>query len=351
MLSSSNPTTTKTPIKTLILSLMLVTPLAFAQTGGGKGSLKKSAKPAPTAEDDTSSMVKASGAEPELQQGESMKFNTDVAPTNNDRHAPMQFKDPGEAPLGTPRPEYADSLPEETPFKTYIGYPKHQIGAYVKQMSLSSNWTYGSNTYNFTSPSTGLGLNYRLMVTPLWNIEVDYIHYSMNLDESKIGSQFKILSSTATFDDYSVKGSYCFIGKATFYRQICPGILIGNDGYPVLNFESGSLLSLTKVKDVVIGASIAYQEPFTESLLFKIIAGYNYGTGIGNSGYLTSKKNSSYFVDPGLEWTITEHNLLLGYFEYKARSANISGRIGNTDAKWDTTSSLLGFKLGYSRSF
>lgn len=324
----------------------------WAQAPVKSGSKKAPTKAAPPVEEDsTSSLVKSSGAEPDTSnQGETLKFNTDTAPANTDRHQTMQFKDSGDAPLGSPRPEYAESVPEETPFKSFIGYPKHQLGIYVKPMSLASNWTYQSNTYNFTSPSTGIGLTYRLQVTPLWNMEIDYIHYTMSLDAATV-APYKFLSSDVKFDDYSIKGNYCFVGKATFYRQFCPGLIIGNEGYPILNFVTSSNLVLSKVQDFIVGVNLAYQEPFSDNFLFKLIGGYNYGTGLGNSGYLTSKSNSSYYADAGAEWNVTEHNTVLGFAEFRARSANVNGVKGSVNDTWTTTSSLLGFKLGYMRTF
>lgn len=327
--------------------------LASAQARVKTAAKKTAVKPAAPAEDESSSLVKASGAEPDTSnQGETLKFNTDTdtAPANTDRHQTMQFKDSGDAPLGSPRPEYAESVPEETPFKSFIGYPKHQLGAYVKPMSLASNWTYQSNTYNFTSAATGLGLTYRLQVTPLWNMEIDYVHYSMTLDAATV-TPYKFLSSDVKFDDYSIKGSYCFVGKATFYRQLCPGLIIGNEGYPILNFATSSNLVMSKIQDFIVGVHLTYQEPFSDNFLFKVIAGYNYGTGLGNSGYLTSKSNSSYYADGGAEWTVTEHNSILGFAEFRARSANVNGVKGTVNDTWTTTSSLLGFKLGYMRTF
>ena len=290
------------------------------------------------------------GRSQEASSGETLKFKDNSDPASSDTRPPMEFKDPGEAPLGATRPEYGDVEPDSGNFKTYVGYPKHLLGVYLKPMNLSSAWSYQGSTYNFTSAATGIGLTYRLQVTPLWTLELDYMQYSMTMSDSTV-NPYHFEQSSVSLSEYSIKGNYCFLGRTTFYRQLCPGAMIGNDNYPVLKFEPGSNLDISKVQDIILGINLLYQEPLSEHFMLKAIAGYNYGTGIGNSGYETSKSNSSYYGDLGAEWMVTEHNLAMAYVEYKARSAVISGTVGAITDTWTTNSSLLGAKLGYMRKF
>jgi hypothetical protein len=306
---------------------------------------KKSAEP---------STVEASGAESAAPQGENLKFNTDAVPKSTDQRPSMQFSDPGDAPLGTPRHEYAETTPEEAPFKTYVGYPKQLGGVSLEVLNLASAWSYQSNTYNFTSASTAIGLNYRLEVSPLWDMEVEYSHYSISMNAATVGTginEFIFDSSSVSFDNYALKTDYCFISRTLFYRKLCPGFKVGNDGYPIVNFVGNSELSLTRIQDYIIGVSVLYQEPFSDKFLFKAVVGYNYGTGLGNSGYLTSSSDSSYYGDAGVEWTVSEHNLVTVMGEYLARNANVSGVRGSTKDSWQTNSSLIGGKIGYMRAF
>ena len=337
----------------MLVSLILVSFFANVPPvhAEAKAAAKTKAAPEPAANENSPSLVKASGANSDAPtENEGFKFNTESAPPNTDRRAPMTFKDAGDAPLGTPQQSYGDSLPEETPFKAYIGYPKHQLGVYVQPMTLGSSFSRATDSYNFTNSSTAIGLDYRLQMTPLWNMEIDYSHYSMSMTGAQIGNK-TFNDSTVNFDNYFFKNRFCFIGKSTFYRQLCPGFDIGNDGYPIINYIDNTHLALTRVQDIILGLNVTYQEPFSEKFVFKVTAGFNYGTGLGNSGYLTSKGDSSYYLDGGAEWSLTEHNIIQALVEYKARMAKVSGNIGNTTDTWQTNSSAFGGKLGYIRSF
>jgi hypothetical protein len=284
-------------------------------------------------------------------ENETLKFNTDSAPVNTDRHPPMTFKDPGEAPLGSPRPEYADSVPDDAGYKAYIGYPKHQLGLYAAPTQVSSKWTGKSGeAYNLSNSAVAFGLNYKLIISPLWNVEADYQHYTLKMDPAslKVGATtFSFLDSKASFDNYFVRNRFCVIGKSTFYQQLCPGIDIGNDGYPIVNYSSNTSLAMDRVQDLIIGVNLTYQIPAGTALLFRVMGGYNYGTGIGNSGSLTSKNNSSYFADISLDFHIGEHNIIAVGADYKARTAKVS----NANDSWETDASTFGGRLGYTRQF
>ena len=66
---------------------------------------------------------------------------------------------------------------------------------------------------------------------------------------------YLIEESTQALDVYSYKTNYCFVGKTTFYRQICPGFEIGNDAYPILKFATATHLEIGEVQDITVGAS------------------------------------------------------------------------------------------------
>jgi len=360
-------TTVRSLKSLLILSCVIgLAGLAHAQDTGGtlppapvkkarkSKKAKSSATTAPKGEEPpTAKAVDNEGGAPT---GENLKFNTDYDPKSTDRHEPMHFSDPGDAPLGTPRPEYADTTPDDTGYKAYLGYPKNQAGVHVATMNLASSWGYGANTYNFTSGVTGYGVDYRLLVSPMWQLEANYQHASVTLTEAKVGG-LTFHDSTINIDTYDLKNRWCFIGKTSFYRQLCPGIDVGNDGYPIVNFTSATDLALTREQDFYIGANLTYQQPITEPLLFTAKIGYNYGTGLGTSGYLTSKGDTSYYLNAGVEWTIARHHVILVNGEYKHRDAKVQGSIPSSGGSsvltdtWQTNSSYLGARLGYLYSF
>ena len=280
-----------------------------------------------------------------------LKFNTDSAPVSTDYRAPMIFKNSDETPVGAPRKEYSDNVPEDAGFKAYIGYPKHQVGIYAAPQAISSKWTGAKGEgYNFTNATTALGLNYRLLASPLWKVEVDYQHYELKMDAAS-ANPFSFIESSATFDNFYIRNSFCLVSKWTFQQQLCPGVDIGNDGYPIVNYVTNKQLVLVKVQDIMVGLNLAYQYPISDVLLFRAMIGYNYGTGLGNSGYLTSQNNSSYFANANLEWSLSQQNTIQFGAELKARQAKVSGQIGPNTDSWQTDSTAFGGKLGYIRTF
>ena len=156
-----------TAIRVLVLSLLLglTGTAAFAQSQSGDKS------------NDSQSLIKAGGGESESAQPESMKFNTETTPPSTDQRPTLRFTDPGETPIGNKPPDFSDPAPEEAPFKTYLGYPKNQVGIFVLPMNFGSTWTFNGQSFNFATTTTGLGLFYRLAPTPLWNMELNYMHY------------------------------------------------------------------------------------------------------------------------------------------------------------------------------
>lgn len=284
-------------------------------------------------------------------ENETLKFNTDSAPSNDDRHPPMIFKDPGAAPLGSPRHEYAESVPDDAGFKIYIGYPKHQLGIYLAPTQVSAKWS-GKNgeTHSFSNSAVAFGLNYKLIISPVWNVEVDYQHYTLKMSPANFSvgsSNFTLLDSKASFDNYFVRNRFCVIGKSASYQQLCPGVDIGNDGYPIVNYSTSTNLVMDRIQDLIIGVNLTYQIPVGPAFLFRLIGGYNYGTGAGNSGALTSKNNSSYFADLRLDYRIGEHNIIAVGADYKARTAKVS----NSTDSWGTDTSSFGGRIGYTRQF
>jgi hypothetical protein len=112
-------------------------------------------------------------------------------------------------------------------------------------------------------------------------------------------------------------------------------------------------MALAKVQDLIIGANFTGQFPFTDMFLFKAIVGYNYGTGAGNSGVMTSKTNSSYYITGQTDWYVGQskkHDIILG-LDFKGRTASISGKVGAVEDTWDTKSTMFGFRGGYAYTF
>ena len=306
-----------------------------------KNASKSAAKSLTNATTDESSAPAAAS-------GESLKFNTETSnPPSSDTRPPMQFSDPGATPLGEKAPVFAATIPEDEPYKAYLGFPKNRVGAFLAFKSLSSLWNYNGRDYNFPNSPLAYGINYAFLITPTWSVGVDYSRYTLKLNAANI-LPYRFNASTASYDEYYFKVRYCVVSHSSFYRQFCPGIDIGNDSYPIVKFEGANDLYLSKVQDIIIGLNLNWQIPINDSWGFKANAGYNYGTGMGNTGALTSKNNNSLVAGAGVEYQFPRLHSVSASIDYKSRSAKIKGVIGNNTDTWTTKSSDIGVKVGYN---
>lgn len=310
-----------------------------------------SAEQKPTEEKEKSSaVVQSPPSTPQAVGAEQLRFNTDSAPVSTDPRLPMTFSDPGEAPLGVKPTNLAETVPEDEGFKSYVGYPKHKVGAFVDPEMLSSSWDYNGRSFNFSNSLIRYGLDYRFVISPIWNIEIEYSHYESGL-EAGVQKPYVFDESSATFDDYFAKIHYCILSRSNFYRQYCPGFSIGNASYPVLGFKSGTVLEMSRVQDLTLGLDFTFQFPFTDKFLFKAVPGYNYGMGIGNSGSMSSKSNSSFTGQLGVDYQFLAKHNIEALVVAAMRSAKLSGKVGSNDDTWTTNSTSFGMRLGYFYTF
>lgn len=327
--------------------LILVAALGFLPDSGQAQEkvikkAKKAATTAPAAP--TTSVVEPSDAP--------IKFNTESDSSNTDYRQPMVFKIPGVSNAGEVKPDVSskDPLPEAAPFVTYIGYPRHEVGVSALPMSVASKWSYNDQDFNFRSSATGYGAHYRIDVTPLFNLNLSFSQYSMSVTATTV-SLFLVNESKETFQTYGAKGSYCWVYGISFVKRLCAGGSIDNDSYPILNFVDGTHLEISKVQDFVLGGHVNFQLPIVQDLALKFETGYNYGTGVGNTGNLTSKSNSSYYGQIQADWIIKEKHRLTAGVNYTARQAKLSGTVGAIKDKWKTDSTAVGGTFGYAYIF
>lgn len=280
----------------------------------------------------------------------SMNFNTDSNPKSTDHRPALKFKDDTTQPVKKEE-DYSNGVKEEEPYRAYVGYPKNQVGVHVEPTSLAFDWKFNGQSFNYRSNTLKYGVDYNFVVTPQFTVGVSYTHYGVSVS-SATADPFVINNSSDTFDDYYLKGRYCFISDSNFNRRLCPGIDIGNDSYPVLQFvNDGVHLEMGNVQDLVVGVNLTGQIPFTDKFVFKGIVGYNIGTGIGNSGPLTSKSNDSYYLNVSTDWTVssTEHHAHDAIFGvgFKHRDASLTGQVGANSDTWQTDADELSLYLAY----
>lgn len=236
-------------------------------------------------------------------------------------------------------------------FKTYVGYPKHQFGVHLEPKKISAAWTYNGATYNFNANALAYGLDYNFIITPRMTVGLDYTHYTVTMPAATANG-FTFNPSTANFDDYFAKFRYCFISDSNFERRFCPGIDVGNDSYPVLQFLNQTTMGLANVSDVILGVNGTGTLPVQSLFVVKAIVGYNMGLGIGNSGAMTSKTNSSYYADLLTDWKVGhnqnyQHAVQVG-IGIKFRDASLSGNVSNQPTTWDSKVVDESAYLGYT---
>lgn len=345
----------------LALSLMmaLVPTSSFAQTAApakkkkpAKAKTEATTSPAVTtpAESTTSSN---SSNEPykgvRVAPGEVLNFNTEgpAAAKDQSQLAPVYtFKDSSEAMQAQPV-IYNDAMADDTPFKTYIGYPKHKFELNGAPKGVNAKWQYKGKDFNFRTSTTAYGAAYNFVATPRFGMGVDYSHSTLKVDAAKTNG-FNIASSSATFDTYFLRTHYCWFGTTSFAVQYCPEFVIGNDAYPILGFTSGVNLKMDKVQDLVVGVAMRFQVPVADKMLFHVTPGYNMGTGIGNSGSLTSKNNSTAYGLLGVDYEFNVHHSLGIEANFSVRKAKLSGTVGNNTDTWEINSTDIGGKLAYT---
>lgn len=283
--------------------------------------------------------------------GPVLKFNTEGGtPDNTDHRDLIKFKGITAPTTETAEPVKESMATEDEGFKTYLGYPKHQLALIDQYGTLSATWNYNGQDFNFNSSTMQYGLAYRFVATPSMQLEAYYSRYNIGIGAGK-ASGFTINDSDMDIDQYGIGGQYCFISPNNFYRQFCLGGVIGNDAYPVLQFINSSVLEMGKVQDIAVGVKAGLQLPFTDSIYFRGTLAYKYGTGAGNSGELTPQNNTSFAVDLAVPWQINSHHGLNPHVDYITRQATIEGKIGNNKDKWATDSTTFGGGVDYIFTF
>src|SRR5687767_11588057 len=112
-----------------------------------------------------------------------MKFKTDYTPKASDPRPTLQFSAPGGGVVApTAQPDKYDTVPEDQPFKTYLGYPKHRAGAFVSPMAIGAEWDYLGKQFSFKTNTLAYGVFYDFVATPQWSFTFDYQHYSAEVD-------------------------------------------------------------------------------------------------------------------------------------------------------------------------
>ena len=284
-----------------------------------------------------------------------MQFNTDrgasAAPESS--QGAFKFKTPGDnsaVPTSDKTANPIDTANGGAAFKTYVGYPKQFLNLNYAPSSFGGKYSYQGFDYNYSSTDvTGLNLNYKLITTPNFFFEVDASYITAKAKAGSAGNS--INDSSANTVPLMFRGNYCWIGD-NFFSKFCPGLELGLDSYPVLGFTGNTTLELQKASEFVYGVNIYGQAPLIRSTTINGRLGYINGSGSGQSGNLTSKKNNLIYLDAKIEWPVAQKRYMNVGLLYSSRTATIGGKVSSalTD-QWDTKATLLMLKLGYTWEF
>lgn len=279
-----------------------------------------------------------------------LQFNTLSTPASTSDRETFKFKTPGDgSPTSDVMANPVENQKNEAVFKTYLGYPKHFVNLTYAPVSYGAKYSYSGAEYNFSSTDVqGLEVSYSLQATPSVFFEVEGNTYTAK-SKSGSASPYNVSESKATLFSIMFRGNYCWVGS-NFYARICPGAELGTDTYPSLGFKAISTLEMQTASEMMYGANVYAQYPLIYSTNISARLGYVMGSGTGQSGSLTSKKNQLTYLDSKLEWPVggAGHLMNLGVY-YGMRSATVEGKVSSTITdKWDTNSGLLIFKVGYS---
>lgn len=333
-------TVRRSSVLVFLVVFVLGSPMAFAQTN--KSSESKVVKTA--THQDVITPV----------DHKTLKFSTGTEAGSAEMRESIKFKVPGVDDIRMEdKPQSFDSVPEQAEtFKTYVGYPKHQAYIGLSPLSVSSKWSY-TKDFNYDATSLGIELGYKFVATPLITFELNWFRYEVDVAATSGASvsPYTILESKTTVDNFKTSTSYCFIAGSSFFHRICPGLTIGKESYPVLELISNTALKMSNVDDIVVGLSLGYQAPLTDSLNLQSLLGYNIGTGVGNSGTLTSEKNSNLYFRLGANYNLFAHSDINVLFEYASRNAELVGKYAGVTRTWDSEITTIAGKVIYIFTF
>lgn len=238
----------------------------------------------------------------------------------------------------------------DTPFKAYIGYPKQHVNLNLSPTNYGGKFASTYGEFNFSSQSpTALELNYKFLASPVIFFEGNLNYYTASTKAGNPGS-LTVKSSTTSVYTLFAKANYCFIGESNFFAKICPGAEIGMDKYPLLGFTDGTTLAMTTASNISYGLNLFAQYPLIGSSLLQARIGYIMGSGVGQSGELTHKKDTSYYFNGQIEWSMMNGLMNTG-FNYRARTSTVEGKIGANTDRWDNSIGMLAFNVGYTWLF
>jgi hypothetical protein len=232
---------------------------------------------------------------------------------------------------------------EEKP-KVYLGYPKGDYGISLNPglYSFSQTLVNTGSKFNFSNFSASdFSLSFRARTSPSVLLGLDFNYHSVSTAAADL-QQFQIASSSVSVISTVIYGAYCYsLGDAA--HKICPGIDLGVDTYPILEFESNTSLTLKKLNDVSVGPSLTYLSPLGGKMSMRMEASYRVGLKQGQAAGYTM--NSDHVFALGAEGLAPVGKTARISFGAGVRSQSAS--FSHLQDRWQMSNVSYLFSLGY----
>lgn len=238
-----------------------------------------------------------------------------------------------------------------------LGYPKHQAQISYNPLRVRLEAERQSEKLQSDLKASGsYEILYRYFANPQDEVELDYSWAQLETSAGSVVSNslgpLLIQESSTQLDSLFLRFRRFWFDQHNFFHRYGVGFEFGADSYPTLAFSQATELSLSKIRDLVIGLNFNYRRPLSPNLLFTASSGLNHGTGASaDSGGLKVKNNLSYFAFLSAVWALDSRSSLELGWEYRVRQADISGNRGGVSEDWKSRTSSATTQIGYSYLF
>ncbi len=297
-------------------------------------------------------VAKAEGASTKIPYKFSVNPNAPTKPVDN--RPAMVFSHEGalnESPQqAEEKTNPVDNIANDTPFVTYIGYPKYFLQLTLTPTPTSFKQEYNNLPLNYSSSNlTSFDLLSRITITPQVFAELEVANSSVAV-KSKNLTLYQINESSVDLSTVNFRMNYCILGKVSFH-QFCPGVDLGFDQYPTLDFANSTSIEITKIKDTTAGAYLFYQYPALPNLFWQTRVAYLTGLLVGQDENLKVTMNNRTVFRTGFMWSASENYHIFGLLSYEERNAAVTQVIGSNTDNWKVKSNALGAHVGIQFNF
>lgn len=276
------------------------------------------------------------------------KFGPVGAPNFSSEKTGLVFKSAEQPKDSDVMKDPVNLIKNDQPFKGYVDYPRYQLTLDYAPTSNGFKQEYNGTPLNFSSFSTSsAGVKASFIASPNYSFEIEYAHADVSVKNKDL-IVYQVKESSANLDTTLGRFLYCDILNHSS-NKICYGLVVGMDAYPSLAFENATELSLTTIKDFVIGGRVGYQRVVLPFVQVNTSLEYLYGLRLGQDSALGVNADSQIKLHLGLDFQNAKN---LDYFSvgtnYSYRDATVHGVNGGFVDTWTTQASAISVNLSYA---